>query len=227
MKKIVIGFIIGCLLMTTPVLAESFTKTIEVVFDSVNVQINGKDLDANSILYNGTTYLPVRKVAEAVGKNIIWNQQTMTANIVDEELPEIVDYGFKPQGNGNNFYLVKFSDGFIVALQKDLNNTIFPNFYQSMLAIDFEKVQDKNIIKPTITGFNKDDNFNSIKFESYSIGWTEANKDDFSKFDFFKNFENINNESVNVGGLLFFLKPIDGITYDDGIHKCTLYLETN
>ncbi len=86
MKKFLCGFLVGCLLMmTTPVLADSILQSIDVVLDSVQVQVNGEKLDANTILYNGSTYLPMRKVAEAVGKDVEWNQETMTANIVEKK----------------------------------------------------------------------------------------------------------------------------------------------
>lgn len=84
-KDIIIGFIIGCLLMTTtPVLANTILQKIDVVLNSVDVQVNGEKLEADTILYNGSTYLPMRKVAEAVGKDIEWNQDTMTANIIEK-----------------------------------------------------------------------------------------------------------------------------------------------
>lgn len=85
MKKFLIGVLVGCLLMmTTPVLADSMLQSINVIMDSVEVQVNGEKLDANTILYNGSTYLPMRKVAEAVGKDVTWNQETMTANIIEK-----------------------------------------------------------------------------------------------------------------------------------------------
>lgn len=86
-KDIAIGFIIGCaLMMTTPVLADSIIQTIDVVLNGVNVEVEGIKLDANSILYNGSTYLPMRVVVEAVGKDVEWDQTTMTANIVGKPL---------------------------------------------------------------------------------------------------------------------------------------------
>src|SRR5574343_1231874 len=100
-KDIIIGIIVGCVLIgTTPVLADSITQSIEVVLNSVKVQIDGENLNANTILYNGTTYLPMRAVAEAVGKDVEWNQSTMTANITDKNntdatLPVIISYGFE------------------------------------------------------------------------------------------------------------------------------------
>lgn len=85
-KDLFIGFVVGCLLITTtPVLADSILQKIDVVMNVVSVEINGEKLDANSILYNGSTYLSLRKVAEAVGKDVEWEQTTMTANIINKQ----------------------------------------------------------------------------------------------------------------------------------------------
>lgn len=84
-KFLTIGLIIGVLLtMTTPVLAESIVKQIDVIFNNVNVNVNGEELEADNILYNGTTYIPIRDVAEILGKDVIWEQETMTVNINDK-----------------------------------------------------------------------------------------------------------------------------------------------
>ncbi len=89
-KDIIIGFIIGCMLVTTtPVLANTILQKIDVVLNGINVEVNGEKLDSNSILYNGLTYLPLRKVAESVGKEVEWNQETMTANIVNKKIEDV------------------------------------------------------------------------------------------------------------------------------------------
>lgn len=95
MRKFLIGFLVGYMVMlTTPALAESLLTKIDVVLNSVEVQVNGEKLDVNTILYDGSTYLPMRKIAEAVGKDVAWNSETMTANIVEKEVLE--------KGNDNN-----------------------------------------------------------------------------------------------------------------------------
>jgi hypothetical protein len=111
MKKFLIGVLVGCLLMmTTPVLADSILQSINVVMDSVEVQVNGEKLDANTILYNGSTYLPMRKIAEAVGKDVTWDQKTMTANIIDITG---VKEGHKVSGQAIEEYTIhKFFDEF-------------------------------------------------------------------------------------------------------------------
>lgn len=84
-KYLVIGLLFGIIITSvSPVLADTFMQKIDVVLNTVNVQIEGNKLDTDTILYNNTTYLPMRKVAEAVGKDIVWNQNTMTANIVEK-----------------------------------------------------------------------------------------------------------------------------------------------
>ena len=65
-------------------MAENIIKQIDVIFNSVNVNVNGKELEADNILYNGTTYIPIRNVAEILDKDIVWEQNTMTVNINDK-----------------------------------------------------------------------------------------------------------------------------------------------
>ncbi len=82
-KGIIIGVIITTLLMGT-VFSSQIKKTIEVVYNSVNLTVNGKKISADNILYEGTTYVPVRAVAEALGKTVGWDQNTFTASINDK-----------------------------------------------------------------------------------------------------------------------------------------------
>lgn len=78
-----VGFIIATLLMGTAIGA-GLTKTIEVAFNSVNITVNGKKVNADNILYDGTTYIPLRAVAEALGKDVGWDQSTNTVSINDK-----------------------------------------------------------------------------------------------------------------------------------------------
>lgn len=85
-KSIFIGLIILCvILFSTPVLASSIKKTIEVIYNSVNLEVNGQKIKADNILYNGTTYVPLRAVADALGKDVDWDEKTKTASINDKK----------------------------------------------------------------------------------------------------------------------------------------------
>lgn len=87
MKKIIKGFILGATVSTlfmSTVLGTGLMKKIEVVFNSVNLTVNGKKVTADNILYNGTTYVPLRAAAEALDKEVGWDQATKTASINDK-----------------------------------------------------------------------------------------------------------------------------------------------
>lgn len=81
-KSFIMGVIVTTLLMNTA-LGDAVKKNIEVVYNSVNLTINGKKVEADNILYNGTTYVPLRKVAEMLEKEVGWDAKTSTASIND------------------------------------------------------------------------------------------------------------------------------------------------
>lgn len=90
MKKQLLGFLAGVALTATvltlsPAVA-SAAQSIQVLFNQVNISVDGKqEISAgesytlangttvpSSIVYNGTTYLPVRRVSEITGLGIDW-----------------------------------------------------------------------------------------------------------------------------------------------------------
>lgn len=92
MKKIeklryaAIGALIAVLLVqvTMPVNAASLAGKYIQVFTGINIYVDDiklspKDANGNSLeafVYNGTTYLPVRAVSEAVGKTVQWDSKS-------------------------------------------------------------------------------------------------------------------------------------------------------
>ncbi|MFO7887692.1 MAG: stalk domain-containing protein [Eubacteriales bacterium] len=114
------GFISGVLitlLLVTSISAygtELVQQTINVVFNKVNIALDGnmvgeqgKNYTLNngeqvpySILYKGTTYVPIRKVAEIFEKQVKWDGNTNTAGISEkkeEDTQETIEnaYGVK------------------------------------------------------------------------------------------------------------------------------------
>lgn len=98
-KGFLIGVIITLFLVASfGVSAEGFIQNIEVEFNKVNIALNGMIMGkagenytlANgqqvpySILYKGTTYLPMRKVGELLGKEVGWDGSTSTAKLDDK-----------------------------------------------------------------------------------------------------------------------------------------------
>lgn len=95
-------------LMTGTALASGFTRTIQANYVGVKLVINGvevKPTDAagnpvEPFISEGTTYLPVRAVAEALGEEVSWDGTTKTVSIGKAVSPETIPY----QVNGGTLY---------------------------------------------------------------------------------------------------------------------------
>ena len=97
------GFIVAALIfgLTVGTFASSLSETIEVVYNNIKLVIDGqnikfgKDTAGNQIepfIYNGTTYLPVRTVGEAIGKDVDWDSKTNTIYIGNNNISEEIAY---------------------------------------------------------------------------------------------------------------------------------------
>ena len=81
LKKVLLSVIIVSMLVSLVAVAGGWKQNIEVEFNSVNLEVNGTNVDADNILYNGTTYVPLRKTAEILGCDVGWDGNTNTAKI--------------------------------------------------------------------------------------------------------------------------------------------------
>ncbi len=79
MKRSFIFLIIATLLMTTTTFGAE-TKA-EIVINSGYVSIDNNKIGGDSIVYNSTTYLPVRKIADAMGLKTEYDKNTNTINL--------------------------------------------------------------------------------------------------------------------------------------------------
>lgn len=81
-KTFVIGLIVG-LLLTTGVFASS--EQIQAVFVDFKLSINGENfgLKSTPIVYNGTSYLPVRDIGEVLGYKVDYDSKTKTIILND------------------------------------------------------------------------------------------------------------------------------------------------
>ncbi len=84
LKGFVVGVIVTVMLMGTVAFAGGVKQKIEVMFNSVNLTVNGERVQADNILYDGRTYVPLRAIAEMLGKDVGWDQATNTASINDK-----------------------------------------------------------------------------------------------------------------------------------------------
>lgn len=91
MKKELKGFVVGVVLSSLivsalPAMAEKITKSAELLYNDIKVVIDGKradlkDANGNTVdpfIIDGTTYLPVRAVSNALNKAVSWDGATQT-----------------------------------------------------------------------------------------------------------------------------------------------------
>ncbi|MDD6483882.1 MAG: stalk domain-containing protein [Clostridiales bacterium] len=85
LRRIFCGFIAGAVVAAiVPVIAKTVEEQITVYYKDIKINIDGEPLDttgAEPFIYDGTTYLPVRKISEAVGKNVQWDGTTNTVSL--------------------------------------------------------------------------------------------------------------------------------------------------
>lgn len=81
LKGLVAGLLIGTTVAGGSVWAATGMRSIDVMFDNIKIYMDGelvepKDANGQTVepfVYNGTTYLPVRAVSNAIGKDVSWD----------------------------------------------------------------------------------------------------------------------------------------------------------
>lgn len=74
----------------------------QVFFNLVKLEVNGKTSEAPTILYRGTTYVPVRFVAEELGATVQWEQaekkviiKNNPASVLEDSMPQWQQNGYQ------------------------------------------------------------------------------------------------------------------------------------
>ena len=86
LQGLLMGIIIGALLTSSFVFAKQITTTAQLFYNDIKITLNGKNIepkDANGALVepfaiDGTTYLPLRAIANALGLTVGWDGNTST-----------------------------------------------------------------------------------------------------------------------------------------------------
>ena len=144
MKNKIKYFVLG--VVTTVLLTTSFSalasgssvvQQLTVYFNNIKIVVDGtpanlgKDSSGKPnepFIYNGTTFLPVRAVSEALGKDVSWDGETSTVYVGEKpgEVNYLMQYGYTGTGKAfdgstsnsfsmagksyNKGYLLGFSD---------------------------------------------------------------------------------------------------------------------
>ncbi|HZK33141.1 MAG TPA: copper amine oxidase N-terminal domain-containing protein [Tissierellaceae bacterium] len=87
LKGFVLGVIVTTVFMST-VIGAGVKTTIDVVFDSVKIFVNGEKQEIDNLIFNDTTYVPLRKISEAYDKKVIWDGANRTVNIYNKDISQ-------------------------------------------------------------------------------------------------------------------------------------------
>ena len=79
-KVITLGLLVSMVSACCTAFAAEGTQNIPVTYNNIKIIVDGETVraDAEPFIYNGTTYLPVRAVGEAVGRTVKWDGNTNT-----------------------------------------------------------------------------------------------------------------------------------------------------
>lgn len=88
-KGFVSGICVTLILSSGVVFADSISKTVTAVYNNIKIMIDGeeitpRDVNGNVVepfIIDGTTYLPVRAIASALGEDVDWDGETNTVYI--------------------------------------------------------------------------------------------------------------------------------------------------
>ncbi len=144
-----VGILIGVLLANSVVFAESFSKNAELFYNGIKIFIDGGEIvpkDAlgktvEPFIMNGTTYLPVRAVANAFDQDVEWDGETQSVYIGKKDQTKPDNYLHKIQYNdyqqGNSFNDFSVIKGTVT----DYDTTVYTN---GLLFLNYSSVAIDN-----------------------------------------------------------------------------------
>jgi hypothetical protein len=148
-KSFVAGLIVGIMLLSTfTVFADN--KNIEAFYNNIKLAIDGKavelkDVKGNAIepfIYEGTTYLPVRAIAEALGMEAKFNETTNTVELSKKKEDTAVRWSDSLTTGTISDWKTTYEDYLIVQTRLDNSRYIYPG----SIAKQFNLKEGKDIL---------------------------------------------------------------------------------
>lgn len=141
MKGFIAGITLATVLMSTTVFAQTYKKNLIAVYNDIKIVIDGNKLIPNDgngnrvdpFIVEGTTYLPVRAVAEALGKSVRWNGSAKEVIIEDEESISyrVKDYIENQQGDLSRAESYIWTDTHLDNLSDETIENLYNDFLNS------------------------------------------------------------------------------------------------
>lgn len=89
LKGFVLGFLV-CALLCTAVNADGIYEEISVLMGRMSIYINNEPVELDNMVYNGVTYVPIRKLSELFGKVVDYDAKTDSISIMSKEDAQII-----------------------------------------------------------------------------------------------------------------------------------------
>lgn len=134
LQGIIIGIVITSLLTGGLVFAKQGAETIQAMYSDIKIYIDGVKADPQDatgaavepFIYNGTTYLPVRGVANALGKSVYWDGDTQSIylGVNPKEKQYLLDVCPPYEAIGVRFYTTKDGTSVSMAGKKYTNGFV-------------------------------------------------------------------------------------------------------
>ena len=151
MKKVFVnGFIFGAILFGS--LTAFATTNYQAITATFPVLVNGKTLttDKPIVVIDGSTYLPLKAIGEALGVGVNWNNDLK--QVENGETPKTESSAVKTQKENTTKYYQDTRN--IIALS---NFTFDYSYGMTEVAYDYKQLKDYSMISYTITFYNENE----------------------------------------------------------------------
>lgn len=81
-KSYIAGLVTGLALVSVPIFADGYTRALDALVNYTTVQVDGQTVESDNFVVDGKTYVWIRDVASMLGKEVLWDDDTQTADIV-------------------------------------------------------------------------------------------------------------------------------------------------
>ncbi|MCL1974606.1 MAG: MBL fold metallo-hydrolase [Firmicutes bacterium] len=118
------------LYLVIPAIADAATKQISVTYGGISIVVDGTKItpkDANGkvvepLIFDGTTYVPARAIAEALGKDVDWEPAAQTVYIGKKPLANTVESGTKLLYQGHSSLRFTAENGTVMYVDPYIGN---------------------------------------------------------------------------------------------------------
>lgn len=170
--RLIAGALIGAMLTSGVVFAKQISETAELFYNNIKIYIDGgeivpKDANGNVVepfIMNGTTYLPVRAISNAFGKDVEWDGSTQSVYIGKKDQTKPDNYLDRIQYNdfkrGND---PRTTINIINGTVTDYNNNTYTNGILLFSEADWEKVENDKDEANIIVSYPLNSQYSSLK----------------------------------------------------------------